>query len=168
MPSAEYTAAVKEAFASAPSNVVVLDTLEISHPDLGATLYLVKNRENLTLSLEDSSSHEFEGVGFRMSLPPAGENGIQDLSLAIDNTDRRITDLINVIKASKVPAEVKYRPYLSSDLLHPQTNVPLILYLRNVTLSVFEATGRASFADIINRKFPRENYTRDRFPSLGG
>lgn len=164
----EYTDAIKEAFASAPSDDVVLDTLEISHPDLAQTLYLVKNREDLTLSLEDSSSHLFEGVGFRLALPPAGDNGLQDLSLTIDNVDRRITDLVRAIKASKVPAEVKYRPYLSSDLFHPQVDVPLVLYLRNVSLTAFEAQGRASFADVLNRRFPRENYTRERFPSLGG
>lgn len=167
MPSAEYTAAIKEAFASAPSNVALLETLEISHPSLSETLYLVANREDLTLALEDSSSHVFKGVGFKLTLPPVGDSGLQDLTITIDNVDRRITDFVNAVKASKTPVEVKYRPYLSDDLIHPQFDVPLVLYIRTVNLTVFQAVARASFADVINKRFPNDIYTRARFPSLG-
>lgn len=167
MPSADYTEAIKEAFASAPTNDTVLETIELSHPLLAGPIYLVKNLEDLTLTLEDATSHLFEGVGFQLSLPPAGDNGLQDLSLSIDNTDRRITDFIKTVKASLDPVEVKYRPYLSSDLTQPQLNVPLVLYLRGLSVTLFEASGKASFADIINRKFPSILYTRAMFPSLG-
>jgi hypothetical protein len=164
----DYTDAAKLYFYSNPSDDVLLETIEITHPLLSETIRLVKNREDLDLTLEDSMTHTFEGVGFNLTLPPAGDNGLQDLSLAIDNTEHKVTDFVNTIKGSKIPAQVKYRPFLLSDLTQPQISFPLVLFLRNVTLTAFDGVGRASFADLINKKFPSENYTRARFPSLGG
>lgn len=159
--------AIKEAYAVCPSDVAVLETLEISHPSIGGTIYLVKNREDLTLTLEDDTEHIFEGVGFRMTLPSSGDNGSQSLTLAIDNVDRRVSDFLNTAKNYPDPVTVKYRPYLSSDLTTPQMNPPLVLFLTDVMVNVFEVSGKASFADILNKKFPTELYTRARFPSIG-
>lgn len=159
--------AIKEAYASAPTNVVILETLEIDHEDLAEPIRLVRNRENLTFTLEDASSYEFEGAAFRMALPAAGDNGVQDLMLAIDNTDQRLTDFVNTVKASIAPVTCTYRPYRSDDLTTPQMDPPLVLYLHDINLNSFEVSARASFADIINRKFPSVLYTRSRFPSLG-
>lgn len=167
MPNAALTAALKEAYASAPSNVVVLETITLVHPLLEAPIYLVKNRENITATLETDEEVEFLACAFKMSLPPSGDNGLQELALSIDNVDRRITDFVNLVKKSKDPVQVYYRPFLSSDLSQPQMSPPLVLTLGDISLTLFEATGRASFADIINKKCPSELYTRSRFPSLG-
>lgn len=165
MPSIED--ALKEAYASAPSNVAILETLEISHPDIEDTIYIVKNREDLTFTLEDDSEHLFEGVAFRMTLPATGENGLQDLNISIDNVDRRISDFLETVKQSKEPVMVKYRPYLSTDLTAPQMIPPLTLSLKGASIGTLEVESKASFADIINKKFPNDYYTRKRFPSLG-
>lgn len=159
--------AIKEAYASAPSDVVILDTLQIDHEDLAGPIYLVRNRENLTLTLEDLSTEEFEGIAFRMALPAAGDNGVQDLMLTIDNADQRLTDFVNTVKTSLAPVTITYRPYRSDDLTTPQMDPPLVLYLHDINQNSFEVSARASFGDIINRKFPSALYTRSRFPSLG-
>lgn len=167
MSNAALTAAIKEAYACAPSNEAVLETLVIEHPDVGTPIYLVKNRENLTFTLEDLSEVEFTGAAFRLALPPSGENGLQDLTLSFDNVGDELRDFINTVKASVDPVTITYRPYLSSDLTTPQMDPPLTLWLRDITMNVFEASGRASFAEVINKKFPADFYTRRRFPSLG-
>lgn len=159
--------ALKEAYASAPSNVAVLETLEISHPSIGGTIYIVKNREDLTLTLEDESDHLFEACAFRMSLPASGDSGLQSLTIAIDNVDRRVSDFLNTAKDYQTPVTVKYRPYLSNDYTTPQIETPLVLYLTDISVNVMEVTGKASFADLLNKKFPTELYTRARFPSIG-
>ena len=159
--------AIKEAYALAPSDEVILETLEITHPAEGETLYFIKQRVPFDLTLETGETVTFEPVGFNFSLPAAGENGRQDMTITIDNTDRRISDFINDAKTYPEPVRVIYRPYLSSDLTTPQMNPPLSLTLNDVSISVFNITARASFADVINRKFPSEYYTRKRFPSLG-
>jgi len=160
--------ALKEAYASAPSDTAILETLEITHPAVGGTLYLVKNTENLTLALEEGGEEvEFEACGFRMSLPAVSEDGLQELRIAIDNIDRRVSDFLSAALYSEQPVEIKYRPYLSTDYTKPQLDPPLLLTLSDVSVTVNEVSGRATFADIINKPFPNQPYTRSRFPSLG-
>lgn len=170
MPNTSLTEALKEAFTLCPSNVVYLDTLEINHPDADAPIYLVRDRKDWDLTIEGGGGVKtFEACAFRFSLPASGENGIQELNIAIDNVDRRISDFINTVKESTEPVTVTYRPYLSTDPTTPQMNPPLVLNLRDIVVTAVQVTGRASFADIINKPFPHpsEIYTRERFPSLG-
>lgn len=167
MPSSNYTEAVKQAYASAPSNLVILESIELSHPAIDSPYYLVSGRDTLDLRLEDDTVHTFEAIGFGLALPEVGTNGIQYLDLSLDNVDLRITDFINKAKTTNQPAIVKYRTYRSDDLNTPQNVPPLLLYLRDVSVTMFHATGKASFADLLNRKFPDDKYTRRRFVSLG-
>lgn len=159
-------AAIKEAYATAPSNIAYLETLEISHPSVPTPVYIVRDRVGHNLTLEDTSVKAFEPCPFRLSLPASGDNGLQELLLSIENVDRRIGDFLEAAKESIEPITVKYRPYLSTDPTTPQLNPPLVLSLTDVTVNQVEASGRATFADIINKKFPTALYTRARFPSL--
>ncbi len=167
MPNASLTAAIKEAYASAPSNEVILETIALTHSALAAPIYLVKNREDIVATLETAATVTFEASSFRLTLPPTGDNGLQQLSLSIDNVDLRISDFVNTVKKSTEPVQVYYRAYLASDLTQPQTDPPLVLSLSDISVSLFEASGRASFADLVNKKAPSEYYTRSRFPSIG-
>ena len=167
MPNNAYLPAIREAFAVATSDDPPLDTIQISHPSLAGSIYLVKNREDMVLNLENGDPVTFKGCGFRMALPPSGDNGLQELTISVDNVDRQVSDFLDSVKTTGVPVQVTYRPYLSSVRTEPQMDPPLVLFLGDAKITVFEATGRASFADLINKKFPTQLYTRSRFPSLG-
>lgn len=158
--------ALKEAYASAPSNVVILECIQIAHVSLMEVISLVKNNEDLDLTLEDSSVVTFEGAAFQLSLPAKADSALQQLSIKIDNIDQRVSDFINDAKNFTTPVEITYRVYLSTDLTTPQNSPPLILYLSDVKVTQFDVTGTANFADLINKKFPSEFYTAARFPSL--
>jgi hypothetical protein len=158
--------AIREAYASASADVVYLDTLEISNPDIGS-LWLVKDRVDHELTLETGATQLFTATGFRFTLPSAGENGLQELAIAVDNVDQRPSDFVKSALASFKPIVVKYRPYLHTDKTTPQMNPPLTLYLTDIVVTGVEVKGRATFADILNKRFPVEFYTRKRFPTLG-
>jgi len=166
MPELGYTNAIKEAFASAKKNVAIIDSLEISHPNF-TTFHLVRNKTSLSLTDETSTTNVYEPVSFLLDRPKQGETGAQELTLTIDNVDRRISDAIEAIKTSQTPVTVKWRPYLSSDLSQPQTAAPLELTLADVSVNNFHVTGRCLFVNVINRPFVNEVFTRQRFPSLG-
>lgn len=167
MPNEALTEALKEAYALAPTEIVILNTLQISHPALTPDLFLVQDQVANDFTLEDLSVETFEPVGFRFALPPIGDQGLQELTLAIDNVDRRISDFVNTVKGQPGTTEVRYRPYLSNDLTTSQMIPPLLLFLKEISVTAVEIQARATFADIINKRFPSEWYTRDRFPSLG-
>ncbi len=162
-----YTDAIKEAFALAPHNTVVLHTIEIRQPTVQNPIYLVQARQSIVAVDEDGHSHTFEPVGFSFSLPPSNEEGFRSLNVAIDNVGRRISAFVETAKSAKVPVEMWYRPYLSDDLTQPQMDPPLVLYLKELQITTAQVTGRATFMDVVNRKFPAILYTRARFPTLG-
>ena len=166
--SASFTDALKEAYASAPSNIVILETIRLVHSVNGPLVSMVRDRTDHLMTLETNEQVLFEAVPFRFALPDKNDQGIQELSIAIDNVDKRVSDFIKDLRNTEGFITVEYRPYLSNDLTAPQMNPPLILTLTDISINVFEVTARATFADIINRPFPSELYTRARFPSLGG
>lgn len=167
MPNDNLTEAIKEAYSACPSDVVVLETLQISHASLAEDIFLVKNNEDIVATLETSEEVTFTACGFRMSLPASGENGLQELTISIDNIDREISDFVNEAKTYKTPVSITYRPYLASDLTQPQMDPPLVLRLTDVRIGLMEVTGKANFADVINKGFLTSRYTRSRFPNLG-
>jgi Domain of unknown function (DUF1833) len=168
----DLTDAIKEAWAMAPTDVVFHETIEISHPNISGQLRFVAGLENLEAWTEDQDSMVddptvFEAGAFKLSLPAAGKDGIQELNIALDNVDRRVGEFCRMAANFDNPVTITYRPYLSTDLTEPQMDPPLLLFLKEVTITEFQISGRATFADIVNKKFPSQLYTRSRFPSLG-
>jgi hypothetical protein len=131
------------------------------------TFFLVQATESYDLTLEDNTVQTFEPVGFNFKLPGQNDQGIQELSIEIDNVDRRIGDFLRAATLSEVGTVVKYRPYLSNDLTTPQLDPPLELVLSDIKITETKVTARASFADIVNLDFLTKLYTRRDFPSLG-
>lgn len=167
MPNPSLLDAIKEAYTCAPSNQVVLDTLEIRQTGVQDPIYLVKGKREITATDENGNDRTFLPAGFQFTLPPENEEGFRSLNLSIDNVGRAISDFVTLAKSEKVVVEVIYRPYLSDDLTTPQMNPPLVLYLKDIQVTVAQVVGRATFMDIVNKKFPLDLYTRSRFPSLG-
>jgi hypothetical protein len=169
MPNDLLEAALKEAYATARASAVILDTLQVSHVSQAESLFLVSALVDYDLTLETDEVVTFKGCAFRITPPATGENGKQELGLVFDNVNREVSDFMHAAKSTPSPVEITYRPYLLDNLTQPQLKTPLVLYLTDVVVTLFDVSGRASFADIINRPFPARSqiYTRTRFPGLG-
>jgi len=161
------TEALKEAYTLAPANKVIYHTLEVRQTGVQDPIYLVQSRRSLVAFDENSVERTFLPSGFQFALPPSNQEGVRSLSISIDNVDRRVSDFIEAAKSSTEPVKVIYRPYLSDDLSGPQMVPPLILFLKDVQITNTQVNGRATFMDIVNKKFPSQLYTRDRFRALG-
>lgn len=166
MPNTSLTQAIKEAYTLAPAGEVILETLQLSHPSMPTPIFLVRDRQDQVLMLEDGTTAVFTACAFRMALPEVRDNGIQELDIAIDNVDQSIGDFIDAVEDSNIAVSVVYRPYLYSNPNTPQMNPPLRLTLTDITQTNVEITGKATFGDVLNRTFPTQLYTRERFPSL--
>lgn len=161
----DYTEALKEAYASATGGVI-LNTLELSHPALEESLFLVQDFTSHTFTLEDETEQVFQPAPFRFTLPASGANGLQELNIAIDNVDQQVSDFLAALEGDPEPVLVRLRTYLSTHKEEPQNGLPLSLYLADIRVNNIECTGRAAFADIINRPFLSILYTGTRFPGL--
>lgn len=157
--------AIKEAYALAPVGKSLIESIELRLAGQ-PSVYIYRGIEPLQMRLETGEWATFEPVPFQFKLPKSSETGSQSLDITMDNVDARISDFITAAKNSLAPVEVIYRPYLSDDLATPQMDPPLVLYLKGAAITTSTASAQASFIDIVNKRFPNDYYTGDRFPGL--
>lgn len=179
MPDTSLQAAIVEAYATAPADAVIVDTLQLTHPALQYTdiavnfggewhVFLAQAFKDYTFNLETGASHLFNKCAFRFNRPSKDRTGVQELTIAIDNTDERMSDFLERARVGyNEPIVLRYRPYLAADPTQPQMIPPLLLHIRDCTIHPAEIQATASFADIVNKKFPNDLYSRTRFLGLG-
>lgn len=166
MPAATYEDAYKEALATAPRAEVIVETLSISHPDWTEVYRLVNDRKPLTARLETNEQVEFRPVGFSFAMPKSDVSGVQEMPITLSDLNKEVSSAVLSIASSRDVAKIEYRPYLLSDLERPQTVTPLVLFLREVKIADGVVTGKASFADLLNKPFINRIYSRRDFPAL--
>jgi len=178
MPDAALSEALREAYASAPSDVVILHTLEIRHPDFrdeagnSTAIRVVRDQQDLLARLEASApinagqQVRFVAMGFELDLPPVDTMPVPEITVTLDNVLREIVRHLDAAAESQSVIEVTYRPYLSTDLEGPQMDPPIHLVLTEVEADIFRVTGRARMLDVGNKAFPGISYTAKTFPGL--
>ena len=178
MPDNSLEQALKEAYASAPSDVVILHTLEFRHPNFKdelnqpSAIRVVLDHADHSLKLEASAPLNandyvtFVKFAFEFTLPEVQNSAVPEIIITMDNVSREIEDNLALAVASPYKVEVTYRPYLSTDDTKPQMDPPLTLTLTHVEADDFKVTARASYGDAANKAFPSELYTASRFPGL--
>jgi len=180
MPDSNLSQAIREAYAVAPSDVVILHTLEVRHPafidDDGYTtaIRVVRDHADLTARLEAGAPLDggamvnFIALAFDLSMPPIDTAPVPEIAVTLDNVSREIVRHLDAAVATQDKIEITYRPYLSTDLEGPQMDPPITLTLTEVEANALQVTGRARMLDIGNKAFPAELYTVKRFPGLAG
>lgn len=164
--------AIKEAYASAPAEVVILHTLELRNSgfrdeDGNESIRLVQDTKPLVATLEANAPENpgetvtFEPYAFEMGFPKLDDNANPEVTVTIDNVGQLIPSQL-----SGHIIELTYRPYLSTDTSAPHCDPPLHLVLREIVIDAFKLTGRAGFKNLANLSFPNELYTPTRFPGL--
>ena len=170
--------ALKEAYASAPSDVVILHTLELRHPafiddeDNQTTIRVVRDHVSHKCTLEDSASLgagqevEFQAMAFDLSLPSVNTSPTPEIVVSIDNVSTEMIKYLDLAIESQDMIELTYRPYLSNDLSCPQMNPPITLVITDIKADIMKITATARMMDIGNKSFPSENYTVKKYPGL--
>ena len=155
------SAAIKEAYASAPSNEVIIHTLEFRHPlfvdefSAPTAIRVVQGYEKVTATLEStaplnpSTAVLFLGVPFQFTLPEITTSPSPELLITLDNVTGEIEANLALAVVSPYKIEVTYRPYLLSNLTVPQMNPPLTLTIISVEANDFQVTARAGFSEFL-------------------
>lgn len=170
--TATLTAALKEAYASAAAGPVVLHTIELWHPSWSEPIRLVADFSDVVATLESAAPTNpgeavtFTACPFRFTLPQIGE-GRQELSLQVDNVAQLLMPLIEAADlTSTTPIRAMYRPYLSTDTSAPHMSPVLSLDVVRISADAMQVTLVCAHADFLNRKFPRNIYTVEKFPGV--
>ncbi|MGL6245651.1 DUF1833 family protein [Pseudomonas sp.] len=166
MPDSTLSQALREAYAAAPSNVAIYHTLELNHAAFNQPIYVVNDWTDLNARLETGADVTFLRFAFRLTKPEVTPTGIPQLTVEIDNVSRDILANVQLAMGSTAPITMTFREYLSSDLTAPQNDPPMTMELSNIKADVFKVSAVASFGDYLDRRFPGEEYTAERFPGL--
>ena len=170
--------ALKEAYASAPSDITILHTLELRHPtffdDNGNPTAIRVVRDNIshictleeTASLDAGKAVEFIAMAFDLQLPPIENIPVPEITLTLDNVSTEIIQYLDNAIETQDMIEMTYRPYLSHDTSCPQMNPPITLVITDIQVDVLKITATARMMDIGNKSFPAENYTITKYPGL--
>lgn len=170
--------ALAEAYACAPVQQTIFDTLEVRHPafidDSGnpTAIRVVIGYEDVYARIEDDAPMNAGAVvrfiagAFRFSLPGFEEGSVPSMRITLDNVSREVTAHLEQAIEQLARIEVTYRPYLASDLSGPQMDPPVTMTLTNVHVDVFQVTGTATLSDVHNWPFPKRKYTPTDFPGL--
>lgn len=172
MPDPNISAALAEAYASAPVDEVVYHTLELRHAAFSQPIRVVRDNVDLTARMEATAPLNagemvtFVGFAFDLVRPEVSDTGVPQCTIEMDNVSREILANLELAMTGIDPIEVTYREYLASDLEGPQNDPPMTLTVISITADVFRVRAVAGFPDMSNRRFPREDYTAERFTGL--
>jgi len=155
---------IETVYASAPSDQVILPTLEILVPGEDP-IRVVAAYEDLTATLETNETVTFQAGPFEYKEPSKNTNGQQTLTFAIANVTGEAQKAIDAALSSDAHVPVNYRVYLSSDLSAPAKQ-PYKMILRGGTFEGMMVMVEAGYFDILNHMWPRRRYVASEFPGL--
>lgn len=156
--------ALKTVYASAPSEVLRIQTLEVELPG-DQRVRLVNDYFDATLGV-DGVPQVFEACSMDITLPSKDEGGNQALKFSLGVLDDdRINRLIAEALDSGKPAYLVYREYLSTD-----TSAPAMAPIRMTVLGGAFEQGElgieGSYFDMLNMAWPRDRYTLEDAPGI--
>ena len=166
MPNTRLKVGIREAYANAPTDIVILNTLEVAHPTFEETIYIVNNYSDARVRLETGKEVLFKSFSFSLGLPDDSEKPTTNVSLKIENINRRMVRLVESVVQSEIPITITYRPYLSDDFSAPQYDPPLRMNLSGIVISTKTLSAKASFGELGNIQFPNHDYDIEEFPQL--
>lgn len=166
MPDSTLSQAIKEAYAAAPSDVIIYHTLEVNHPAFTQPIYVVRDNQDLTAHLETGEEVTFIRFAFDLVKPEVSATGVPQCTIELDNVSREILANVQLAMGSTDKITVTYREYISADLSGPQNDPPMVLTVLSIKADVFRVTITAGFSDLNNKRFPAVEYTAERFPGL--
>ncbi len=155
---------IQTVYASAPSDKVLLATLEILVPD-EAPIRVVAAYEDLTATLETAETVVFSAGPFEYKEPSKDTRGNQTLQFSIANVTGEAQKAVEAALSADAEVPVNYRVFLSTDLTAP-AKAPYKMILRGGTFEGMMVSIEAGYFDLLNVAWPRKRYTADLAPGL--
>lgn len=173
MPDPALSAAIREAYASAPVDEVIFHTLELHHPVFTVPIRVVRDRVSLDARLEATAPLQagqivtFAAYAFDIVPPDQTTSGAPQAVIEIDNVSREILVQVRAAIRESAPVQAIYRAYLASGLDDgPENDPPATLELKQISATPQRIRATAGYPDLLNAAFPRLVYDLEQFPGL--
>lgn len=173
MPDPTLSAAIKEAYASAPTDQVIYHTLEIWHPVFGTPIRVVRDYTSIDAMIEATAARDastivtFTGYAFDIVPPDLSTAALPQCTITIDNVSREILAQIDQAVLSTGVVTVIYRAYLSDNLaIGPENLPPLAMTATMISADPLKITATVGFANLLDLSFPGLDYELTTFTGL--
>ena len=150
-------------YASAPTDEVLIPTLEIQVPDHDPIRICADFQDHL-LGV-DGEYYLFEAANLSIALPKKDTTGQQNLSFGVANVNGKIQQYVDEALEAGQMVPLIYREYLVSDKSAPARR-PYTLTMTGGSMEGGEARLEASYYDLLNAAWPRERYTAETAPGI--
>lgn len=151
-------------YASSPTGVVLIRTLEILVPGEDP-IRVCNGFEDVEATLEDDNTVTFRAGNLVIDLPEKNDTGKQSLKFGLWNATGEAQAAVAAALAASSGTEIIYREFDSSDLTAPASQ-PLLFALVSGSFEGIEVQLEASYYDILNTAWPRKRYTQINAPGL--
>lgn len=149
-------------YASAPTDEVIIPTLEIGLPT--QLVRVCTGFEDQLLGVNGEMVW-FQAGNLQVALPAKSTTGQQTLSFGVWNVNEQAQRYVQEALDSGLQVNVTYREYLVSDKSAPASR-PLAMVLTGGIFEGDEVQFEASYQDILNTAWPRERFTSETAPGL--
>lgn len=162
---------MQEAYASAPSNVVILHTVEANHASFDTPIRVVTGDDGLgaaevvPLTLETGDTVDFKAMAFDVTPPGFDDKGPTPGRIRLDLVSGELIEPLEAAATTSGVIEVIYRAWRSDQRDEPG-DVVKGLKMRRVVLNETAAEGDVGFDEVGKQAFPRQTYSIDLYPTL--
>ena len=155
--------AIKTVYASAPTDEVIIGTLEIIAPGL-EPFRISSDFEDHYFGV-DGVLQLFEQGPLSIALPSKDTKGNQTLSFGVSGVSGRAQRYVDAALESGEPAKMIYREYLVSDPMTPARR-PIEMTINGGYFEGADAVFEGGYYDLLNSAWPRERYTSITAPGI--
>lgn len=142
----------------------IVEVIEISHPDI-EPIYLAREPESLTVTLEDNSIVQTKGVNMVISRASSEDDLDEKFAFDIEDIYGEAQDILSNIEVNdNTSLNIIYRLYMASDLTEISIG-PYVLQVTNISFTKGRFSMQAESPSLV-RSRTGELYTYDRFPML--
>lgn len=142
---------------------IMFNTLEVN--DGVSRHFLVDGWDNITATLEDSSTVNFIATAMSISLPAKNSDGTQDLQFSLCNITGEFSNYIQSALRTGRRCELIYRIFVEDDLTAP-AQAPYKFEVKDGQWTAMQVDIRAGYFNILETAWPRRLYDLVDFPML--
>jgi hypothetical protein len=160
--------AMAEAYASAPTQRAVLQTLTFTHSAFDSDVHVVADHAPFTAKLENGVTEvTFQPVAVVVDWPEQSDSdAVPALRLSIDGVSQVVLPQLDLALSTIEPVLVTPRVYASDEPDGPAHNVAAVFELTSASVSETRVSCTAAIDDAANVSYPAVTFTRAMYPGL--
>lgn len=168
------SAELADVYLGNPHGIYYFEAIDIEHDALASALHYTNTSFEFTALLDNQlpDTATFTPLPFDATLPSKNTEGNQSLELSMSNVTAELIDSIRTMtSAPQSPMRLTYRVFLTTQVdgnghYLNQLDPPWRYEVSQIPVTARELVMSATKINTHNRSFPRERYTRLRFPGL--